>query len=91
MRRSRNFFSMKPKLRETEVENQLNKKIKVLRSDRGDEYELSFADLYAQNEIIHETITPYLPQSKGVAEQKNHTLKEMMNATLINSGLLQNM
>ena len=43
-------------LYKTEVENQLNKKIKVLRSDRGGEYELPFADLCAKNGIIHETI-----------------------------------
>ena len=51
-----------------EVENQLNKKIKVLRSDHGDEYESQFADFYAQNGIIYETATPYSPQSNRVAE-----------------------
>ena len=30
------------------------------------------------------------PQSNGVAERKNRTLKEMMNVMLISSGLLQN-
>ena len=30
-----------------EVENQLNKKFKVLRSDKGGEYESSFVDLCA--------------------------------------------
>ena len=74
-----------------EVENQLNKKIKMLRSDRGGEYESPFVDVCAQHEIIHETTTPYSPQSNGVAEQKNHTLNEMMNATLISSCLPQNM
>ena len=60
--------------------NELNKKIKVLKSDRGGEYESSFVDFCAQHGIIHETTSPYLPQSNGVAEQKNRTLKEMMNA-----------
>ena len=50
-------------LYKNEVENQLNKKIKVLRSDQGGEYELSFVDVCAQHEIIHETTTPYSPQS----------------------------
>ena len=54
-----------------EVENQLNKKIKVLRSDQGSEYESSFVDFCAQHGIIHETTTPYSPQSNGVAERKN--------------------
>ena len=74
-----------------EVENQLNKKIKVLRSDQGGEYEIPFVDVCTQHGIIHETITPYSPQSNRVAERKNHTLKEMMNAMLISSGLPQNM
>ena len=52
----------------TEVENYLKKKIKALRSDRGGEYELPFVDISAHNGIIHETTTPYLPQSNGVVE-----------------------
>ncbi|KAL6344924.1 hypothetical protein AAG906_006685 [Vitis piasezkii] len=74
-----------------QIENQLNKKIKVLRSDRGGEYESPFVDICAQHGIIHETTTPYSPQSNGVAERKNRTLKEMMNAMLISSSLPQNM
>ncbi|RVW75987.1 Retrovirus-related Pol polyprotein from transposon TNT 1-94 [Vitis vinifera] len=78
-------------LYKNEVENQLNKKIKVLRSDRGGEYESPFVDICAQHGIIHETTAPYSPQSNGVAERKNRTLKEMMNAMLISSSLPQNM
>ena len=52
-----------------EVENQLDRKIKVIRSDRGGEYEAPF----------------------GVAERKNITLKEMINALLLSSGLPQNL
>ena len=63
----------------------------MLRSDRGGEYESPFVDVWAQHGNIHETITPYLPQSNGVIEQKNHTLKEIMNAMLISSGLSHNM
>ena len=74
-------------LYKNEVENQLNKKIKVLRSDRGGEYESPFANVCVQHGIIHETTTPYSPQSNGVVEQKNRTLKEMMNAMLISSDL----
>ena len=44
-----------------EVENQLNNKIKTLRSDIGDEYETPFGAFYAQRGIIHEVTTPYLP------------------------------
>ncbi|RVW12910.1 Retrovirus-related Pol polyprotein from transposon TNT 1-94 [Vitis vinifera] len=63
-------------LYKTEVENQLNKKIKVLRSDRGSEYESPFVDICAQHGIIHETTAPYSPQSNGVAERKNRTKKK---------------
>ena len=74
-----------------EVENQLNKKIKVLRNDRGGEYESPFVDVCEQHGIIHETTTSYSPQSNGVAERNNRTLKEMMNAMLISFGLPQHM
>ena len=50
----------------------------MLKSDRGGEYELSFADICIHNEII-EITKPYSPQSNGVVEQNNCTLKEMMN------------
>ena len=78
-------------LYKNEVENQLNKKIIELKSDQGGEYESPFVDFCAQHGIIHETTTPYFPQSNGVAERKNRTLKEPMNAMLISSGLPQNM
>ena len=74
-------------LYKNEVEIQLNKKIKVLISDRGGEYESPFSNLCTHNGIIHETTTPYSHQFNGVAERKNCTLKEMMNAMLISSSL----
>ncbi|KAJ0850834.1 putative RNA-directed DNA polymerase [Helianthus annuus] len=74
-------------LYKNEVENQLQKKIKALRSDRGGEYVAPFAELCAKSGIVHECTPPYSPQSNGVAERKNRTLKEMMNAMLISSGV----
>ena len=74
-----------------EVENQLNKKIKVLWSDRGGEYDAPFGEFCSQYEIIHEVTTPYSPQSNGVVERQNRTLKEIMNAMLISFVLPQNM
>ena len=74
-----------------EVENQLSKKIKVLRSDRGGEYEAPFVEFCSLHGIIHQTTAPYSPQQNGIAERKNRTLKEMMNAMLISSGLPQNL
>ncbi|KAI3728565.1 hypothetical protein L6452_17203 [Arctium lappa] len=74
-----------------EVENQLNKKIKVVRSDKGGEYVSPFAEFCSNNGIRHEFTAPYSPQQNGMAERKNRTLKEMVNAMLISSGLSQNM
>ena len=74
-----------------EVENQLDRKIKVIRSDRGGEYEAPFGDFCSQHGIIHQTTTPYSPQQNGVAKRKNKTLKEMMNALLLSSRLPQNL
>ena len=74
-----------------EVENQLNRRIKRIRSDRGGEYIEPFSAFCTKHGIIHETTPPYSPQSNGVAERKNRTLKEMMNTILISSGLPQSM
>ena len=74
-----------------EVENQLDRKIKVIRSYRGGEYEAPFGDFCSQHGIIHQTTTAYSPQQNGVVELKNRTLKEMMNALLLSSGLPQNL
>ena len=78
-------------LYKNEVENHLKKKIKVLRSDRGGEYESPFFYVCTQHGIIHKTTAPYSPQSNGVVERKNRTLKKMINAMLISSCLPQNM
>ncbi|GJZ50607.1 pol polyprotein [Tanacetum coccineum] len=51
-------------LYKNEVENQLGKKIKVVRSDRGGEYVSPFAELCAQHGIRHEFTAPYSPQQK---------------------------
>ena len=41
--------------------------------------------------IIHEVTPPYSPESNGVAERKNRTLKEMMNAMLVSSAAPNNL
>jgi transposase InsO family protein len=71
-----------------EVENQLERKIKRLRSDRGVEYfSGDFSDFCGEHGIIHERTPPYSPQSDGVAERKNHTLTDLVNAMLETLGL----
>ena len=44
-----------------EVENQLSKKIKMIRSDRDGKYETPFDEFYLEHGIIHQTTTPYSP------------------------------
>ena len=51
----------------TEVENQLGKKIKRVRSDRGGEYVL-YNDFCEKEGIIHEITPPYSPESNGVSK-----------------------
>ena len=63
----------------------------MIRSDRGGEYESPFAEICLEYGIIHQTTAPYTPQSNGLAEWKNRTLKEMMNVLMINFGSTRNL
>jgi len=66
-----------------EVENQLERKIKRLRSDRGGEYFSSeFSEFCIEHGIIHERTPPYSPQSNGITKRKNHTLTKLVNVML---------
>jgi transposase InsO family protein len=57
------------KVYKAEVENQLDKKIKCVRSDRGEEYlSNDFGEYCVKHGIIHETTAPYSSQSNGVAK-----------------------
>ena len=76
------------KIYKTEVENQLERKIKCLRSDRGGEYFPKIFDEFCEEHgTIHERTLPYSPESNGVAERKNHTLTGLVNAMLGTVGL----
>ena len=76
------------KIYKAEVENQVERKIKKLRSDRGGEYIVGTLSSFCEEHgIIHELTPPYSPQSNGVAERKNRTLMDMVNAMLVSSGL----
>jgi transposase InsO family protein len=72
----------------TEVEKQLEKKIKRFRSDHGGEYFSNEFDLfYVEHGVIYERAPFYSPQSNGVAERKNHTLNDLVNSMLDTVGL----
>ena len=76
------------KIYKAEVENQLERKIKRIRSDRGGEYFSNvFTSFCEEHGIIHESTLPYSPQSNGVAERKNRTLTDLVNAMLDTAGL----
>jgi transposase InsO family protein len=74
----------------TKVKNQLEKKIKRFRSDRGGEYfSHEFNLFYVEHGIIYERTLLYSPQSNGVAERKNHILTDLVNSTLDTAGLFK--
>ncbi|GKB11365.1 retrotransposon protein, putative, ty1-copia subclass [Tanacetum coccineum] len=67
-----------------EVENQLGKTIKAIRSYRGGEYiSQEFKDYLKANAIVQQLTPPYTPQHNGVSNRRNRTLldtvRSMMN------------
>jgi len=59
------------------VENQLELKVKILRSDNGTEFKNSNVDSFcAEKGIARQFSAPRTPQQNGVAERKNRTLIE---------------
>ncbi|GKA95265.1 zinc finger, CCHC-type containing protein [Tanacetum coccineum] len=66
-----------------EVENQLGKTIKSLRSDRGGEYmSQEFLDHLKEHGIIAHRTPPYTPQNNGVSERRNRTLLDMVRSMM---------
>src|ERR1043165_7930307 len=65
------------------VENQSEKKIKVLQTDGGGEYTSKmFEDFYAEHGVDHEVFAPYTPQHNGIAERRNKTILDMARCML---------
>ncbi|GKD39173.1 retrotransposon protein, putative, ty1-copia subclass [Tanacetum coccineum] len=61
-----------------EVENQLGKTIKLLRSDRGGEYmSQEFLDHLKEHGIITHRTPPYTPHHNGMSERRNRILLDM--------------
>ncbi|GJU45261.1 retrotransposon protein, putative, ty1-copia subclass [Tanacetum coccineum] len=68
---------------QNEVENQLEKTIKALRSDRGGDYlSQEFLDHLRSRGIISQLTPPYTPQHNGVSERKNQTLLDMVQSMM---------
>jgi len=85
-----------------EVENQLNKRIKSVRSDCGGEYydrydgsgeqrPGPFARYLEECGIVPQHIMPGSPRMNGVAERRNRTLKDMVRSMICHSTLLESL
>ncbi|GJY81507.1 putative RNA-directed DNA polymerase [Tanacetum coccineum] len=73
---------------QNEVENQLGRKIKVLRSDRGGEYlSIEFFDHLKNYGIVSQLTPPRTPQLNGVAERRNRTLLDMVRSMMCRATL----
>ena len=58
----------------------------ILRSNRGGEYfPNDFSTFFEKHGIIHQSLTPYTPQQNGLAERKNRTLVDMVNAMILSA------
>ena len=78
------------KIYKAEAKNQLERKIKRLRSDHGGEYFSKIFNLFCEEHgIVHERMPPYSSQSIRIAEKKNHTLTDLVNAMLDTVGLFK--
>lgn len=70
------------------VENQTNKKIKVLRSDNGKEFvNKQVSQFLKESGIIHQTTVEYTPEQNGVAERANRTIMEKARCLLEEANL----
>ncbi|GJQ94131.1 putative ribonuclease H-like domain-containing protein [Tanacetum coccineum] len=72
----------------TEIENQLDHKVKVIRSDNGTEFKNSVINQFCEMKgIKREFSVARTPQQNGVAERKNRTLIEAARTMLVDSNL----
>ncbi|KAK2396677.1 putative mitochondrial protein [Trifolium repens] len=71
-----------------EVQNQLGKNIKILRSDRGGEYlSQEFNDHLRECGILSQLTPPGTPQWNGVSERRNRTLLDMVRSMMSHADL----
>ena len=65
------------------MENHCDKKIRFLRSDRGDKYlSYEFGLHLRQCEIISQLTPPGTPQRNAVSERHNRTLLDIVRSTM---------
>lgn len=67
---------------------QLGKKLKSVRTDRGNEYvNKALENVFGGKETVHEKTAPYMAKQNGSAERLNRQLEEKIRAMLEDSGL----
>ncbi|GJZ58630.1 putative ribonuclease H-like domain-containing protein [Tanacetum coccineum] len=72
----------------TKIENQLDHKVKVIRSDNGTEFKNSVMNQFCEMKgIKREFSVARTPQQNGVAERRNRTLIEAARTMLVDSKL----
>ena len=72
----------------TGIENQIDKKVKVIRCDNGTEFKNRVMDVFCKEKgIKREYSVARTPQQNGVAERKNRTLIEAARTMLVDSKL----
>ena len=72
------------------MENQIEKKIKVLRSDNGGEFcSKGFKEFYKKCGIARQKTSPYTPEQNGVVERMNKMLMERARSMLSGARLGQ--
>ena len=73
------------------VENQSGKKIKILRTDWGQEFvNTAFNALLTKYSIVHKHSAPYAHEQNGAAERVNRTIMEKARCLLFQCGLSTN-
>ncbi|KAI3809285.1 hypothetical protein L1987_25256 [Smallanthus sonchifolius] len=73
---------------QNEMENQLGKTIKTLRSDRGSEYlNTEFINHLNERGIVSQPTPPGTPQLNGVIERRNRTLLNMVRSMMCRTNL----
>ncbi|KAL0556125.1 hypothetical protein IC582_004635 [Cucumis melo] len=70
------------------IETQFHKKIAILRSENGREFQNhNLSEFLASKGIVHQNSCTYTPQQNGVAEQKNRHLLEVARSLMLSTSL----
>lgn len=65
------------------MEKEIDKSIKILRTDGGGEYTSKDFEAFCMNQgVVHEVTAPYTPHHNGLAERRNGTLLNMARSMI---------